>query len=152
MSAVRNAQSRHPKCERQPADISKFYERISHQRLLREASAVGFPLRFLRAACALYKGPRVLRLGQTYSQLVRTEGTVIAGCSHANTLARFLCFRLLEKLGNAMPSAHLNNIVDDFSLQVLGSQRHVVAVVTRAGNELVDGLTELQLKVNLDSA
>ena len=43
-------------------DLKKFYEKISHARLLQEAQATGYPVALLRSQCALFAGPRVFVL------------------------------------------------------------------------------------------
>ena len=130
-------------------DISKFYERIAHGKLLREAKQVGFPAKLLRIACALYGGFRTVRFGASYSEPFKTKGTIIAGCSLATTLARVLCFRLLQSIGNSFPSVHLNNVVDDFSCHCVATVNHIGREMSGAVLRLADGLDELECRVNL---
>ena len=51
-------------------DLVKAFERIPDRILLREADRLGYPLRLLGLAIATYKLPRVIRVGESVSDLV----------------------------------------------------------------------------------
>ena len=62
------------------ADLSKFYEHIGHQALIREAEAVGYPMQLLKLNIGVYRGVRRCRVGDAYSRPVRATRAVGAGC------------------------------------------------------------------------
>ena len=75
------------------ADLAKFYEWVSHEILAREAKAVGFNMRLLRALFGLYKGKRAIVYKGAVGQVVDAVGTILAGCSNATTLAKVIWHR-----------------------------------------------------------
>ena len=66
------------------ADLSKFYERIGHQRLVDEAVSVGYPLGLLRLNIDAYRGFRRCSWHRAFGEPVRASRSVGAGCSHAH--------------------------------------------------------------------
>jgi hypothetical protein len=108
-------------------DLSKFYERIGHQKLIDEAAAVGYPLRLLKMNIAAYRGPRRCRLGGACSREVRASGSVGAGCSHAHAVIKAFTLRALVKLQALNPTAKVRAICDDVSGQLHARQNRDAA-------------------------
>ena len=129
-------------------DLLKFYELVSHKVLLREAKAVGFPLRLLKPLLAMYAGSRVLTVGALAIE-VQVKSTILAGCSCATTLAKVLLLRLLRRL--AAPSLHIKNVVDDITIQVVGKFEDVRRKLGAAGRMLAAGVKELELVLSDDN-
>ena len=59
-----------------------------------------------------------------------------------------LVYRLLRGLTGAYPGLHLKNVVDDVSLQVVGTVRFVVNTLGPAGLAFARGLEELRLPLS----
>ena len=60
-------------------DLVKAFERIPYRVLRREANRLGYPLRMLRLAIAVYKMPRVVRVGEAVSDLDWATRGIVAG-------------------------------------------------------------------------
>jgi hypothetical protein len=121
-------------------DIEKFYEFVSHGVLNVEGDACGFPPDLLRALCGFYAGPRVAVYDGVCSQIINAGGTILAGCSCATALAKVLVYILLSGLAHRYPSVHLKNVVDDISLQEVGTRRLVVRTLGEAGKDFARGI------------
>ena len=104
--------------------LKKFYEFISHDVLAREAKAVGFSLKLLRALTTMYAGWRACSLNGAAGEPFCATGTVIAGCSCAVAVARVMIIRLLRRATGAFPEARLTNIVDDVAIQCVYTARN----------------------------
>ena len=131
-------------------DIEKFYEFVSHSVLASEAEADGFPLDLLRALCGLYAGERAASFEGVVSDVIVAGGTILAGCSCATALAKVLVYRLLRSLSGKYAGLHLKNVVDDVSIQVVGTSRFVANNLGRAGREFAEGLRDLRLPLSVD--
>ena len=60
-------------------DLVKAFERIPYRVLLREALKLCYPLRLLRLAIATYRLPRVIRGGESVSDLIWAVRGIVAG-------------------------------------------------------------------------
>ena len=60
-------------------DVEKCYEHITHQQLVDEAYALGFPTAILRIAVEAYRGPRRLVAKQAVSERVEVCQTIVLG-------------------------------------------------------------------------
>ena len=130
------------------ADIEKFYENVSHEVLLREAVAVGFPLRLLKPLLALYSGPWAVVVNGAAGAILQAVGTILAGCSCATVLAKVLLHRLLARGTALYSSVQAKNVVDDVSLAAQGSACQVAALLGSASLVLLQGLADLRLPLS----
>ena len=130
------------------ADIAKFYENVSHQVLQREALAVGFPPKLLRALLAMYQGERAIIFDGAASAPVTVHGTILAGCSCALSLTKVLLLRTLLRIQTAQPMVYIKNVVDDVSLQGNGPKHTVSHCLGSATVQLVQGLSALRLPLS----
>ena len=82
------------------------------------------------------------------SSVFHASGTVLAGCSLATSLARVLLFRLLTKVEGEHPSVMVRNVIDDISVQSIGTSLHVVRELGGVGGKLIAGLQQLRVVVS----
>ena len=62
--------------------------------LLREARALGFNVKLLRALCVIYSSRRIALSNRTASKPFEVGGTIAAGCSCATGVAKVLLLQL----------------------------------------------------------
>ena len=129
-------------------DLSKFYEKISHSKLLAEAMLTGYNLCLLRTQLGLYSGFRALVFNGCCSGVFQVPGTILAGCSGAPALARALLIRTFRGIMSCVPEAYLRNVVDDITLHMLGTLRYIARRFPIAFNKLFDGLRQSEVLVN----
>ena len=129
-------------------DIEKFYDHVSHRVLQQEGGLTQFPAALMRALCGFYSGHRAVSYGQAVSEAFWAHGTIIPGCSCATTMAKVLVYRLLTGISQDFPSLHIKNVVDDVSMQALGSERIVGIVLSRAGIAFAKGVRRLGLPLS----
>eukprot|EP00972_Heterocapsa_arctica_P011028 1616137-Heterocapsa_arctica.AAC.1 len=63
-------------------------------------------------------------------------------------MAKVLLIRLLRPMSANFPSMHINNVVDDVSMQALGTERFVSMVMARAGHQFALGIKRLGLPLS----
>eukprot|EP00972_Heterocapsa_arctica_P078950 11641184-Heterocapsa_arctica.AAC.1 len=119
-----------------------------HTSLQQEGNEVGFPQLLMRALCGLYEGFRAIAYGTSVSQAFWAVGTIIPGCSCATTMAKVLLIRLLRQIAANFPSMHIKHVVDDVSMQSLGTERFVGMVLARAGHQFALGIKRLGLPLS----
>lgn len=66
-------------------DLAIAFERIPYRALRREANRLRYPLHLLRLAIAVYKMPRVVRVGESVSYLVWASRGISAGSGGATS-------------------------------------------------------------------
>ena len=66
------------------------------------------------------------------SRLIFPNGTVIAGCSGATSLARLLLLACLRRAAAASPTVWIKNVIDDVSLHAVGGADVVRRELSRA--------------------
>lgn len=131
------------------ADIQKFYEQVDHIDLRKEAEATGFNLKLLRRLCVLYSGDRTISYRGASSQAFPVWGTIIAGCSCATSVAKLLLWRALARSTAVSPVVRARNVVDDVSLQAVGSLNTAVNQISAATLSLLASLAEKKLPLSL---
>ncbi|CAK0844578.1 unnamed protein product, partial [Prorocentrum cordatum] len=129
-------------------DLRRFYENISHKELLVEANSTGSPVKLRRACCVTYSGYRVIAVDGACSAPFRATGTVLAGCSCATGIAKLLLFRSFKKVAAFYPSVRLGSVVDDFTLQTVGTTGMVKAVLGPAMRMLLGCFGEKRVPVH----
>eukprot|EP00972_Heterocapsa_arctica_P008770 1287091-Heterocapsa_arctica.AAC.1 len=63
-------------------------------------------------------------------------------------MAKVLLIRLLRQISANFPSMHIKNVVDDVSMQSLGTERFVGMVMARAGHHFALGIKRLGLPLS----
>ena len=101
-------------------DIVKFYEFVIHSMLLAACQDLGYPMRLAFMLVAAYQEPRTLRAYGSLSEPVVAFQGMLAGCSHATTLARVLLTRVLKGSLARSPSVTARALIDDVSFQWTG--------------------------------
>ncbi|CAK0803810.1 unnamed protein product, partial [Prorocentrum cordatum] len=130
-------------------DIVKFYENLRHDVLWSCAIEHNFNLRLLRGLLAMYQAPRFICFAGLVSDGFCSQGTVLAGCACATTLAKL---PLLGPLRAVSSGGRLlvmgRNVVDDVALQALGTRRLVVEQLGGAGAEMARQLGAMHLPLS----
>ena len=89
-------------------DLKKFYKTVFHGRSLEEALATNYPVRLLRAQCALFSGSRAVQFNQATKAPFCVTGTIIAGETSATALARMLLVRHFRAIMASVPGIFLS--------------------------------------------
>ncbi|CAK0828696.1 unnamed protein product, partial [Prorocentrum cordatum] len=129
-------------------DISKFYEHVRHDVLWANAVRFGFNLRLLRGLLTSYQAPRMILAAGMASPAFGTTGTVLAGCACATAVAKLPVLGALLAAGATSPLVTPRNVVDDISLQAVGTARLVKLQMVAASCEVVRQLREQHLPLN----
>ncbi|CAK0815915.1 unnamed protein product, partial [Prorocentrum cordatum] len=129
-------------------DISKFYEHVRHDVLWANAVRFGFNLRLLRGLLTSYQAPRMILAAGMASPAFGTTGTVLAGCACATAVAKLPVLGALLAAGAACPLVTPRNVVDDISLQAVGTARLVKQQMLASSCEVVRQLREQHLPLN----
>ena len=96
----------------------------------------------------MYVGPRIANFSGGVSNDINARGTILAGCSRA-TMAKVLVYWLLKSFNGKNAGLHFKTVVDDVSLQVVGTSRSITKTLADAGAALADGIEELRLLLSL---
>ncbi|CAK0858476.1 unnamed protein product [Prorocentrum cordatum] len=129
-------------------DISKFYEHVRHDVLWANAVRFGFNLRLLRGLLTSYQAPRMILAAGMASPAFSTTGTVLAGCACATAVAKLPVLGALLAAGATCPLVAPRNVVDDISLQAVGTARLVKQQMLVSSCEVVRLLREQHLPLN----
>ncbi|CAK0860087.1 unnamed protein product [Prorocentrum cordatum] len=129
-------------------DIRKFYEHVRHDVLWTSAQRFGFNLKLLRGLLAICQAPRIVLAGGVASPPFGASGAVLAGCAYATAVAKLPLLGGLLAAGAHRPLATLRNLVDDVSLQAVGSARLVVDQLAGASGEVLRHLRAHHLPLN----
>eukprot|EP00971_Amphidinium_carterae_P328576 6460529-Amphidinium_carterae.1 len=129
-------------------DISKFFERIKHDIMIKLAKEAGFPVRLAWSAARLYRAPKVVRYGLFASEHIYVKGGVIAGCSIAMALAALYMLRIHEDLAKLDAKIFLTGMVDDLKIETHGDEQTTVDRMVLAESIVVCRLHELSLALN----
>ena len=128
------------------SDVLKCFEQVPWQILIDEAVANSFPLAVLRLSLAIYAGVRRIALDGAYAEEAHAKQSVLAGCVHSTALLRALMLRTLDRIQANWGGIRLRVVVDDISLQTVGTRRFVANTFPAASRELVRSL-EVDLKL-----
>lgn len=77
--------------------LVKAFNKVPHWLLVRDARALGFPLKLLRLSLAAYLVQRVVRINQVVSTQVQAICGVAAGSGFAATEMRLVFIRIIDK-------------------------------------------------------
>ena len=99
-------------------DLVKAFDRAPHWLLLREAHALGYPLWMLRLSIATYRLPRVIRVGKSYSVLIRAlHSSITAGSGLATTEMKLCMLRNICRALKLHPSITPTSFVDGVAVE-----------------------------------
>ena len=115
-----------------------------------EVSRSGFPALLRAMVYTNLRGPRVVKLEGVCSEVVRTSTSIVAGCSAATTMLRVILLQSCDSFTTWSPQVRMKVVVDDISLQAIGSEGEVPPTLARAANKMVDMLQgDLQAEVSV---
>ena len=134
-------------------DISKFYENVSHEKLVDRAIRSGFPIALLRVAIQMYRAPRHLTFkGLTLGGLCPLHG-VVAGCAAATTFVKIYTIEPLDSFLLRNPFAQLDVYIDDFHLGAQGTPHGIQSVLVEASEDLALVIQEeFECSISLEKA
>ena len=92
--------------------------------LLREAKRLNYPIRLIRLAIITYRLPRVIRVGQAYSDLMWAMRGIVAGSGLATTEMRIVMIDIVDAALIVHPSIVPTLFVDDLSAEHEGDEEH----------------------------
>ena len=102
-----------------------------------------YPLPVLRLESEAYCGPRRLTFRGAVAEAVVSHSAIVAGSGAATDVLFLATVPLIDRLvAAARPSTTFGLIVDDLSIQVRGSQAHVVGELLAVTDQAVQGLEE----------
>ena len=78
-------------------DLVKAFDKVPPWLLIREAIALGYPLRILRLSIATYQLKRVIRIGSVVSKVVTAVTGIAAGSGFATTEMRLVLIRVIDR-------------------------------------------------------
>ena len=99
-------------------DLVKAFELVPLWLLLREAIALGYPLKILRLSMATYLLERVIRIGKVISKSVWAIRGITAGSGFATTEMRVILIRIVDKTCKLYPMVTPTLFVDDLAADV----------------------------------
>eukprot|EP00971_Amphidinium_carterae_P243111 4827569-Amphidinium_carterae.1 len=130
-------------------DLTKAYEYVSHKVMVREASKESQLMGRLAIQCARsYAVQRAITFNGLATEPKCTYGSILPGCAMATHFMKLVLKPLLMQVEGGLDLSSIGNVVDDVSLQTFGPVQEAVQQAIAGHDQLVDGLTELQLKVN----
>ena len=103
-------------------DLVKAYEMLKHRMCLVRFLDAEIPFYFARWCLLSYAGPRVLRLGDAYSEPLQLTTSIVAGCSGATTLLRAVLLRTCDAAAHLVRELpiSLSVVVDDMTVHGQG--------------------------------
>eukprot|EP00971_Amphidinium_carterae_P197831 3926134-Amphidinium_carterae.4 len=129
-------------------DLTKAYEYVSHKVMVGEASKESQLMgRLAIQSARSYAVQRAVTFQGLATEPVHTNGSILPGCAMAAHFMKLVLKPLLQRVESGLDLATIGNVVDDVSLQVFGPGQEVVMQAIAGHDQLVAGITELQLKV-----
>jgi len=117
-------------------DLRKFYETLSHSRLVNMAKKYEFPLPMLMVALNAYKMSRVVTFeGQASAGVYPTKG-IIAGDSMSDALVKLFYIQAFDTFVEDHPNIDFNVYYDDLQIAARGTQQEIIKEVTEAAHAL----------------
>ena len=131
----------------------KFYENVSHKKLVDRAIRKGFPVALIRVAIQMYRAPRHLSLkGLTLGGLHPSHG-VVAGCAAATTFVKVYTLDPLDGFLLRNPFAQLDVYIDDFNIGAQGTPTSIQYTLTEAAEDLSGVIQEeFECSISLEKA
>ena len=85
-------------------DLVKAFDKVPLWLLIREAVALGYPLRILRLSIATYQLKRVIRVGSVISKTVQAVTGITAGSGFATSEMRLVMIRVIDRALTLYPT------------------------------------------------
>ena len=105
--------------------LVKAFDRFPLWLLVREAIALGYPLRVLRLSVAVYKLGRVIRIGGVVPHSVWAVRGITAGSGFATSEMRLIMMRAVDTAVRLFPRVNPTLFVDDLAADMTGPSKHV---------------------------
>ena len=99
-------------------DLVKAFDRVPLWLLVREAIALGYPLKMLRLSIAAYQLKRVIRVGAVVSRFVSAVTGITAGSGFATSEMRLVMIRVIDRALTLYPTIMPTLFVDDLAAAV----------------------------------
>ena len=93
---------------------------------VREAVALGYPLKILRLSIAVYRSNRAIRIDGVVSHTVLALRGVTAGSGLATTAMRVIMIRVVDAAVKLFPRVNPSVFVDDLVAEMTGPSKHIV--------------------------
>ena len=94
-------------------DLVKAFDKVPLWLLVREAVALGYPLKLLRLSIATHQLKRVIRLCSVVSKMVMAVTGITAGSGFATTEMRLVMIRVIDRALALFPTISPTLFVDD---------------------------------------
>ena len=107
-------------------DLVKAFDRIPLWLLVREAAALGYPLKTLRLSISVYTLERVIRIGGVVSKTILAWRGITAGSIFATTEMRVILIRVMDAATKAFPRVNPVLFVDELAAEMMGPPKHIV--------------------------
>ena len=100
-------------------DMEKFYDSLDPGKLIDAALALDYNAFLLYMGLQVHLAPRILIVGEAYSEVINVTSSIAAGCTQSNSWARQYLFSLLEDVHFRIPGKILQvrQYVDDLALR-----------------------------------
>ena len=129
-------------------DISKFYDSIGFERLMRTGLAQGFAAIVMALEVQPLMGPCHLRQQRWLGPCIQPQKSVVAGSAHGGKCAKVFLGPIKAAAHRKFEYAQLWTFVDDTVVRAEGTKKHVKATIYRTALSLKEGLDELHLTVS----
>lgn len=123
-------------------DLEKFNEQVLHQDHWCEARALGFNLKLLRVLCAMYGGWRAVISKGSASEMFPVNGTILAACCCATTLAKIVLNMGLRTITQNYSAVKAKKVIGYILLQAAGPETTVMEQMGGATADLLGSLRE----------
>ena len=128
-------------------DLWKAFETVAPMVLLREAEALGYPMRLMAMLLKAYRQPRAIKAFGSFSKMVIAHQGNVAGCSHAATALVVLMTRAIKRAAAISPDIEIRLVVDDNTLQAAGKDQQTANELYQATYSYMSDLKELKMVV-----
>ena len=107
-------------------DLIKAFDKVPRWLLVREAVALGYPLKLLRLSIATYQLKRVIRVGKVVSKVIEAITGITAGSGFATTEMRLVMIRVIDRALTLYPTITPTLFVDDLAAAVCVPAKHAI--------------------------
>ena len=110
-------------------DLEGFYDVVSHERLVHQSLALGFPSLITELAIQIYEGPRCLYGEGVASPSIWPKRGLLQGCPCAPTLAKLTTYQPLTTIKKKAGVSHADLWLDDISVDIAHPDAEVAATL-----------------------
>ena len=110
-------------------DLIKAFDKVPRWLLVREAVALGYPLKLLRLSIATYQLRRVIQVGKVVSKVVWAITGITAGSGFATTEMRLVMIRVIDRALTFSPTIKPTLFVDDLAAAVCAPAKHAIELM-----------------------